>query len=254
MSSDDDMKYGLDSVEEAQGFERMPLASPVDVPEPDHMSEHELSHLRRPEPPAPEVREYRSHGGAGDEIDSKFSVSAEQAAHDLGLARDSERQAREDAAAQDLRSALDQTGQEQQPQPDDLQPEHAPDHAQADPYAEADRQITEMLKDPVVRERIQGEYDQIKQQAAAEAKQEVERAHALASAVQNHYAQSTEKLVQEASGIIGALFPELNNLSGERLQGALAIMQKTESGARSATPTPRISRPRPGRGPSSPGS
>ena len=32
MSDDDQMKYGLECVEESQGFEKMPVSSPVDVP------------------------------------------------------------------------------------------------------------------------------------------------------------------------------------------------------------------------------
>jgi hypothetical protein len=44
----EEQKFGLDSVEESQGFEKMPVASPVDTPEPDHMSESELAHARRP--------------------------------------------------------------------------------------------------------------------------------------------------------------------------------------------------------------
>ena len=70
----------------------------------------------------------------------KYTVGAEQAAHDIGLARELERQAREDLAAQDLRSALDQTEQPaQQTEPvDGVQPEYQMDPAEAAARAETD--------------------------------------------------------------------------------------------------------------------
>jgi hypothetical protein len=32
--SDEDQKYGLEGIEQSQGYESMPVASPVDVPSP----------------------------------------------------------------------------------------------------------------------------------------------------------------------------------------------------------------------------
>jgi hypothetical protein len=120
--SDDDLKFGLEGIEQSQGYEPMPIAHPVDVPEPDHMSEHELAHAKRPATddwgPEPIGRTYRDHGGTGEELDRKYTVSAEQAAHDVGLAREQERLAREQQSQDDLKFALDQLpSQEGQPQP-----------------------------------------------------------------------------------------------------------------------------------------
>jgi hypothetical protein len=251
MSDIEDQKFGLAGNEQAQGYESMPVAHPA--PSTDDLptaaadssnwlqTEDERRHHLRPAPPEPEVREYRNVQ-TGESIPENQTVSAEQAAHDVGLARESERAAREQREQADLKFALDQLPQDgqppqqpthdQQPTPlDELQPETAEaEAARAEvdgAWAKADAEITEFLKNPHIRERIQGEYDQIKQTAAAEAKQEVERAYNLSAAVQQHYATATNNLVAEAGGIIGALYPELNGLSGERLQGALAIMQQT---------------------------
>ena len=62
MSSDEDQKFGLAGNEQAAGYEAMPMADPVsssdDLPTEATMSEDELGHFRRPEPPAPIEREY----------------------------------------------------------------------------------------------------------------------------------------------------------------------------------------------------
>ena len=204
----------------------MPIAHPVDVPEPDHMSEHELSHFRRPEPAQPEIREYRDVN-TGKEIPANQTVSAEQAASDLHSARAQERAAREQLAQDDLKFALDQLpSQEGGPQPaqqspeapqpelDGIQPEQTDPTQTQDPWAEADKQIGEMLKDPVVRERIEAEYSHVVRQANAVA----EQAKQQAAAVINN-------LAQEANLVASALFPELAGLSPEQVQGALRVMK-----------------------------
>ena len=222
----EEQKFGLEGVERDQGFEPMPIAHPVDVPEPDHMSEHELSHFRRPEPAQPEIREYRDVN-TGKEIPANQTVSAEQAASDLHSARAQERAAREQLAQDDLKFALDQLpSQEGGPQPaqqspeapqpelDGIQPEQTDPTQTQDPWAEADKQIGEMLKDPVVRERIEAEYSHVVQQANAVA----EQAKQQAAAVINN-------LAQEANLVASALFPELAGLSPEQVQGALRVMK-----------------------------
>jgi hypothetical protein len=231
LSEDSEQKFGLAGNEQAAGYESMPVASPVDTPEPETMTDHELSHFNRPAPPEPEVREYRNTQ-TGEEIPANQTVSAEQAAHDVGLAREQERVAREQRDADDLRFALDQLPQEgqQQPQqsPEAPQPEQLPqpDGTQMTAeeaqrlYTEADRELETALQNPLLREKLEAEFNGVRQSAAAE----VERANALAVTFQNHYQQATNNLVAEASGVIGALYPELQGLSGEQLKGALQVM------------------------------
>ena len=84
------------------------------------------------------------------------------------------------------------------------------------------------LKSPHIRERIQGEYDQIKQAAAAEAKQEVERAHNLSAAVREHYSNAVNNLANEANGLVGALYPELDGLNAQQVQGALKMLAQNQ--------------------------
>jgi len=237
--SDDDQKFGLEGVEQSQGYESMPVASPVDMPEPE-MTEGELQHFKRPEPPAPIEREYRDHGGTGEEIDKKYTVSAEQAAHDIGNARKAERQALEaernrqldealaahEAGQGERHSAADlQTSASEQPPVDGVQPEQMDtDHTQAaaqdgespDPYADADRQITEMLAQPLVRERIEGEFNQVRAQAA-------ETVHAA----QTRYDAAISQLSQEIGVVTAALVPEIAGMNAEQARGALAVLART---------------------------
>jgi hypothetical protein len=195
------------------------------------MTKGELQHFKRPEPPAPVEREYRDHGGTGEEIDKKYTVSAEQAAHDVGLAREQERVAREQQSQDDLKFALDQLpSQEGQPQQPAQTPEQQPELEQPQPemtteqaqqlYEQADKELETALQNPLLREKLETEFNAVR----AASKQEVERANALAVTFQNHYQQATNNLVAEASGVIGALYPELNGLSGEQLKGALQVM------------------------------
>jgi len=230
----EEQKFGLEGVERDQGFEPMPIAHPVDVPEPDHMSEHELSHFRRPEPAQPEIREYRDVN-TGKEIPANQTVSAEQGASDLHSARAQERAAREQLAQDDLKFALDQLpSQEGGPQPaqqspeapqpelDGIQPEQTDPTQTQDPWAEADKQIGEMLKDPVVRERIEAEYSHVVRQANAVA----EQAKQQAAAVINN-------LAQEANLVASALFPELAGVEPRTGSGRVACH---EAGAHCAGP------------------
>jgi hypothetical protein len=231
--SDEDQKFGLAGNEQAQGYEPMPMALPVepttalDVAEEMGTDHSAYQHLTRPDEGEPVDRSYKDVR-SGEEIDPKFSVSQEQAASDLARARSEERAAREQQSADDLRAALDQTEQPQQPAQQDQQtPElEQPQAEQLDPEAAhaqlqaAEAELAEVLKSPVVREALERDHAVVRQQAASE----VERAHALASAAQQHYATATQNLLNEASGVIGALYPELNGLSGAELNGALRVM------------------------------
>jgi hypothetical protein len=121
---------------------------------------------------------------------------------------------------------LDQTEQPQQPAQDqqpqqselELQPETAEAEAArsevAAAWQAADDQISEFLKNPHIRERIEGEFTQVRQQA-----------HAVAEQARQHYAAAVNNLAQEANIVASALFPELAGLSPEQVQGALRVMK-----------------------------
>jgi chromosome segregation ATPase len=225
MSSDENQKFGLAGNEQAQGYEPMPMALPVepttalDVTEDMGTDHPTYKHLTRPDEGEPVDRSYKDVR-SGEEIDPKFSVSQAQAASDLARVRAEERQAREAQGNRDLADALDQLNARDQgqqpaqqspeaPQPelDGIQPEAMdPDAARADAdakWAEADKAIESLLQEPYARERIEQSFNHVKEAA----KQETERAHALASAAQQHYATATQNLLNEASGVIGALYP-----------------------------------------------
>jgi hypothetical protein len=176
--SDNEQKFGLEGIEQSQGYEPMPIAHPApstdDLPTESKMTESELAHAKRPNFPEPEVREYRDVN-TGEKIPANQTVTAEQASADIARAREQERQARDDQSNRDLADALDQLNardQAQQPpvqqdrQPtalDELQPETAEAEAARSEvdaaWQRADEQITEFLKNDHIRERIQGEYD-----------------------------------------------------------------------------------------------
>ena len=80
--------------------------------------------------------------------------------------------------------------------------------------AEADRQIADFLQNPAVRERIEGEFNTVKTQAAAA----VEQAKA---AYQHVIAQNA------AAGLaaLNASFPELAGMTPDQVTGALRLMQ-----------------------------
>ena len=90
-------------------------------------------------------------------------------------------------------------------------------------YTEADRELETALQNPLLREKLETEFNGVRQTAPAE----VQRAHALAAAAQNHYAEATTNLVNEASAVLAAVFPEVAGLSGEALRGAVAAMQRS---------------------------
>ena len=192
-----------------------PVSSPDDLPADPIFTEEQLAHAKRPvEADWGELteREYRDVN-TGKETPANQTVPADQAASDLArLVPKSAKPVRLRATATwPMRStpctagdrpAPQQPAQQDQQQPelDGVQPEYQVDPAEAAARAEvdgawqkADEQITEFLKDPHIRERIQGEYDQVKNAAAAEAKAEVERAYNLSAAVQQPLPQATNE-------------------------------------------------------------
>jgi hypothetical protein len=210
------------------------------------MSEHELAHARRPA----EVdwgdlteRDYKDVN-TGADLDSKLTVSQEQAASDLARARSEERAAREAQSNADLADALSQLDakdQGQQPadqQPQDQQPaaldEPQPDAPQMTAeeaqrlYTEADRELETALQNPLLREKLETEFNAVREEGKAEAA----RAHVLAAGVKAHYDNAVNNLAAESRAVVSVLFPELEGMqSQEQITGALRAMAQTPQGA-----------------------
>ena len=187
--SDEEQKYGLEGIEQAQGYDPMPMANPDPEPEPAIDSDSALAkHLQRPAPPEPTTREYTDAATGTHRPDNEV-VEMDRAAEDLANIRRQENLELEKQHNSDLNQALDFLAQEQAalaaaaaPQPveqqhpnNDFTPEVEAEnaayaHSQA-LFAEADRQIQEVLKDPIIRERIEGEFNTVKTQTAAEVQQ-----------------------------------------------------------------------------------
>jgi hypothetical protein len=227
LSDDQDILTGREGVEASQGWSPMVSADPVDAPDPG-MTEAELAHFKRPEPPAPVEREYYNNA-TNEPTPENQSVTPEQAARDLGNIREQERQAKADQDAQDLRSALDQTEQPQQPtqqdqqpqpesfepQPEAMDPEAAQAHHDA-AWAEADKAIATAFENPYIRSKIEAEFNQIKTHAAA-----------TVQAAQDHYNSALSQLGQEIGVVTAAMIPEISGMSPEQARGALAVLQRT---------------------------
>ena len=246
MSEDTELLTGRAGNEAAQGYEPMLSADPVNKPDDAGLTPQDLAdddsaaqrHLSRP--PGADFGELVDRPyldvQSGRPTPENKVVSAEQAAHDLTSVRAAEKLELEKQHNSDLNEALDWLAREQSalaaasaPQtepPPDYQPELDPAAIAALPLeqqnalyeqnsarlAEADRQIQEVLKDPIIRERIETEFNQVRA--------EVNQAKA-------GYQQATAELATQAQGVLTALFPELLNLSGPQLQGALQYMQQS---------------------------
>ena len=207
----DDSDFGLSGNEKRAGYETMPMADPVsssdDLPTEATMSEDELGHFRRPEPPAPVEREYY-HNQTGEQTPENQTVTAEQAAHDIKTARDAEAKQIDDEAREALSRALD--GEEQQPdqpQPFEPQPELPPDTS-----AQDDAEIQRLLSNPVLRERVQKEYAQMS---------------AMAEYSRAHYANAAAQLAQQVNALAVAQFPELAQFNNpQQVAAAMTILEK----------------------------
>jgi hypothetical protein len=91
-------------------------------------------------------------------------------------------------------------------------------------HSQVDAELQEALKNPLIVEALEKDYSKIRAEAASQ----VERANALASTFQNHYAQATTNLVNEANAIVSALFPELEGMNTQQVAGALRLMAQSQ--------------------------
>jgi hypothetical protein len=217
--SDEEQKFGLEGIEQSQGYEPMEIAHPVenpdDIPSADEtMTREQLDYAKRPVEAdwghAVE-REYYNNQ-TGEPTPENQTVSKEQASHDLTAARAAEAKARELEAEEALRAALDDQPPHQDQQPDQPQPEtDIQPQPEADPaYAQAtqDAELEKLLQNPALRERVTAEYQQM---AAA-----VEQAR-------GQYVEAANTVLAQAEALATINFPELAPYAGNQQQMAAAL-------------------------------
>lgn len=226
-TGDTELLTGRAGNEAAAGYREMPMANPDPNPEPAIDSDSAIAqHLRRPPPPEPTERKYTDQV-SGEDRPSNETVELERASRDISEIRAAERAAlerqrnselndaiswleREEAVLKDAatpRPVEQQQAQEPQP-PTDYTPQLDPETVQAtDP--QYDPELLQALSSPKVRavlEQVNAGVEQTKAQ----------------------YQAATAELATQAQGVLTALFPELANLSGQALQGALVFMQQSQ--------------------------
>jgi hypothetical protein len=220
MSEQQEQLYGREGIEASQGFTPMPLADAP--PQEDLALDASVENfVATRDDPAPIVeREFRDVQ-SGQPRPSSETLSAEDAARNVANVRDAERRAAEEQQNRDLQEALDQLrAPEQQPVAVDEQvtgrTEAQPDYTPQPDYPEA------VQMDPQIDPEIAAAFQNPKIRAVLEqASQGVEQTKA-------QFQQATAELATQAQGVLTALFPELSNLSGPQLQGALQYMQQSQ--------------------------
>src|SRR6516164_10009372 len=120
--SSEDFLTGKRGVEASQGFSEMPLANPITKEADEPIDSADLRPLREEaqEIPAPTPINYHQQGGehAGQPMDDRLTVSAEQAAADIARYREGVGEQIEALEAQQIRETIDalRAGDQQQPQ------------------------------------------------------------------------------------------------------------------------------------------
>jgi hypothetical protein len=218
----DEQKFGLEGIEQSQGYSPMPMANPDPDPEPA-LTDEQLAHWNRPQQPPPVERSYNDVG-SGEPTPDNQTVEIERASRDISEIRAAERAALEQQRNADLNEALDylrseeetlrQAMQPQPAQPVEQQPEQQAQPELQQPQPEAvpsgvDPEIAQALQNPKIRNLL-------------------EQVNLGVEQTKSQYAAATEQLAIEAQGVITALFPEHVGLSGQQAQGALAAMQQRE--------------------------
>ena len=218
----DDSDYGIRGLEKAAGYKEMVLTDApaqeelaIDAAVENYVATHDDSR--------PIVEREFTNTGTGEKTPENQTVSAEDASRNLSNTRQAERQTLEEQGNRDLREALDQlrgqvaadeqsTGRTEPQQPDwEVQAER--DHATyQQATAEIDKNIEALLSDPNIRSRLEHEFSSVRA--------EVDQA-------KGQYQAATAQLALEAQGMMTALVPELANMNGQQVQGALALMQQS---------------------------
>jgi hypothetical protein len=221
----DEQKYGLEGIEQSQGYTPLVHAVPDEPAEPAIDPDSTLArHLQRPELPPPVHRDYFDVQ-TGEATPDNRTLKVERAASDIASAREQERLEVQRAANEALNRELDDATAtldaikaaeapqpvEQEPPPvDELQPEQQAFQPQPEAVTSGlDPEIAAAIQSPKVRNLLEQASLQVEQAKVG-------------------YQQATEQLAIEAQGVMTALFPELVGLSGQQAQGALAAMQQRE--------------------------
>jgi hypothetical protein len=236
--------YGIEETERSQGWERMPLANPIpketfddtSAPAPDQytpLSPKEAAEAladerNRPvmpdEAPVPEepaiVREYTHQRGehSGEPMDLRQTVSAEQAAHDLFLAREQDALATKTAADAELQQVVDQLRGDQQQQP--VAPEHQSkatvdaaaqaELAAVEQAASGDDEVARALQNPRVLAAVEQQVSQYQQQAEQ---------------ARQTYEQAVLQNANVTLANISARYPELRNVGLDQWPTVLQTLQ-----------------------------
>jgi hypothetical protein len=137
--------YGKEGVERSQGYEPMEVARPykeVDAEPIDSTSVTNALHAQEAQTASPFPIQYYEQGGkhAGRQMDRRLTVSAEQAAHDLGSYRQASAESEQAELDRVIAEAIDELRADAQPQqvPPDVQQQQTPQpEAQAQPQQEA---------------------------------------------------------------------------------------------------------------------
>jgi len=229
-----DQLYGIEETERSQGYTPMTVVNPLPResfdeagPAPDPYTplspaeaaqelnekrsqpQEQAAELPVPDEPAV-VRSYSQQFGehAGEPMPETQTVSAEQAAHDLFLARQADELATKTAADAELQQVVDQLrGDKQQPEPQAQTPE-AP--VQPQPEQTPETRVAEALKDPAVLAAMNEHITQHQQQATK---------------AQQAYEAAVLQNANVTLANISARYPELRNVGMDQWPTVLQTLQ-----------------------------
>jgi hypothetical protein len=237
--SSEEILTGRIGVEADQGYTQMPFAKEAQPAEFDpaeiDTESPTYKHLTRPEDPIFDIEREYFDTATGKPRPANEAVPLEKVSDDLAAARRQERAEREAAIDVEMRTALDglETPQAQQDQqtPESFEPQ--PETAEADAartevdaaWSAADQAIEEALKQPLVREKLEHEFNTVRQEAAAVAEQARQEAEQIKSA----YIQHANALTGQLNALVLSNFPELQGVAHDhqQLAGAVQLLAKT---------------------------
>jgi hypothetical protein len=221
--------------EAAQNYEPMVMANPDPPAEPAFDTEGDLAkHLQRPAPPEPTVRQYNDQA-TGEQTPDNQTIDADRASRDLTAIREAEALEIRKESNSDLHAALDYLQQEEEtmravttPQP--AQPPQPDGSADVSPQPEREAQWGESPPQPDPVQAADPAYDAELAQALSSPKVRavLQQVNQEVEATKAQFRQATAQVAQEASALIGVLYPEFAGMNSQQMQGALAVMAQTQ--------------------------
>jgi hypothetical protein len=219
----EEQKYGLEGIEQSQGYTPLVHAVPDEPAEPAIDTDSaSYRHLTRPPEPPPVHRDYFDVQ-SGEATPSNQTLEVDRASRDLSEIRTAERAALEQQRNADLNQVLDflaaeeavlkdaatprpvePVAEEQQAQPELQQPDFTPQPEFEVPSG-LHPEIAQALQSPKVRsllEHVNLQFEQTKSQ----------------------YAAATAQLAQEAVATLAAAVPELAGMNPQEAAGALRLI------------------------------